>query len=401
MPPTDLHDLDELATRWRLGIERERTIGERLRREIHRQPRLSGDEADTRDLVAERTGMTFAPIAETGGIVRVGPADGPSIMLRGELDALPVREATGVDWASAVTGRMHACGHDVHLAGLAIVLRAAARLPLPFGLVAVLQPREETNPPGAFDVVHSGALQLHQVEGVIGAHVHPLVPLGAIATGGGAVNAAADELDIVVRGQGGHGAYPYRAADVVAPLAQISLSINEAVRRAVDPMHPALVSVGTMTAGTGAANVLPGYGRIRATMRTTRPGDEDRIVESLRRTATGIAAAHGCTAEVIRAPGMPVLWNDPALAAATDNRLPQFGLASTEPMRSLGGDDFSFYGEVARSLMCFVGVDPGTPGASLHDPRFLPDEHAPDRLAGALVAGYLGAAELIAADHGA
>lgn len=387
-------DLDDLGAAWLAALGRELPAAAELRRRIHADARVSGCERPMADLVAEAVGAAFERAADTGGVARFGPQEGACVLVRAELDALPVRERTGVGWACD-TGAMHACGHDVHLAALAALLRAARGLELPVGLLAVLQPREETYPSGAQDLREAGLLERWDVARAVGAHVHPGVPRGGVATGPGPVNAASSEIEIVVRGAGGHGAYPHRARDVAAAVSGIVLALPELVRRAVDPLAPALVSVGTIVVGEGSANVLPGEGTIRAMLRTMRPGDDKRVVEAVRRFAAGHAAGLGAEAQVEWTVGEPVLANDAELVRAFEDRLPGLGLEAAAPMRSLGADDFSFFAEAVPSIMCFVGVDSAgpEPGASLHDPTFLPDDDAVARVARAMLGGYLAAVE--------
>lgn len=388
--------LTELHRQWLAALEPELPGALELRRRVHADPHLSGLEGPTAELVEESLGLPMEPVARTGRWGRVGPAEGPSVLLRAELDALPVTEATGVSFA-ATTGRMHACGHDVHQAALVAVTKAAAYLDLPLGLVPLLQPREETYPSGAQDVIAAELLTRQQVTAAIGAHVHPRVPPGQVATGAGVVNAASDEIEIVLTGNGGHGAYPHHAADPVSALGHIVLGLPEVVRRSVSPMHPATISVGHVQAGEASANVLPSQARLLATMRTTDTRDREAIQEQVHRLAEHQAQAFGVRAEVQIMGGEPVLFNDPDLVERVDVWLERTGVLPTEPMRSLGADDFSFYGAVLPSVMCFVGVrvagheeDP----PPLHHPEFLPPEEAVADVARALIAGYLAAVEL-------
>ena len=218
-------ELKDLSRQWIDEFQKNAPKAIALRRTIHQNPQLSGEEGPTRELMLKELGIHFDPVASTGAIGRVGPATGPSIGMRGELDALPVSENTNVEW-SAASDKMHACGHDVHLAALAGVINAAKNLDLPFGLVPILQPREETYPSGALDISESGLLESHEVNHVIGAHVHPAIQLGSIAAGSGFVNAAAGEIEIKIVGKGGHGAYPHKASDVAIPTAQIALGLS-------------------------------------------------------------------------------------------------------------------------------------------------------------------------------
>jgi amidohydrolase len=390
--------LTELAARWSAALDEQLPAAERLRHQLHSMPRLSGDEHETTARIArELEGVVrFEAAAGSGAAGRVGPASGPSVALRAELDALPVTERTGAASAST-NGAMHACGHDVHQAALVALLRASVGLDLPVGLVALLQPREESYPSGALDLLGEGVLERQGVAHVIAAHVHPGVPRGAVAAGGGFINAAADEIEVRITGRGGHGGYPHQGADAVAAIAHIAIALPEVVRRTVAPLQPAVISVGTLTAGDGAANVLPAEARLLATMRTTDPADREPLFLAVREMASGVARAFGTSAQVERTEGEPVLVNDPALALGADDWLARLGVDGAETMRSLGADDFSYFSDAVPSLMMFVGVE--TAGAptqpALHDPRFLPDDDAVGALARALLAGYLAAAERV------
>lgn len=390
--------LSELATRWGDALDEELPAARELRRELHAAPCVSGQEhpARARLLAALDTSIPFEEIADAGAVGRVGPVDGPSIAVRAELDALPVTEQTGASFAAS-DGAMHACGHDVHQAAVVALLRAAARVELPLGLVGLLQPREESYPSGALEMVEAGVIDRFGIAHVIGAHVHPGVRRGAVASGGGFINAAADEIEILVSGRGGHGAYPHDANDVVAAVAHIAIGIPEVVRRSVSPLRPALISIGTLTAGEGAANVLPAEARIFATMRTTDPEDRVTLFEAVREMAERTAQAYGTTAQVTRIDGEPALINDISLASGTDDWLALLGVDGAEPMRSLGADDFSYFCDAVPSLMLFVGVETAgrDPQPALHHPRFLPDDDAVDLVARALMAGYLAAAERV------
>lgn len=393
---TTPNDLPTLATRWLAALEDELPAARALRREIHAAPNVSGQEAPTRDrLVAALSDVVpFAPMTDAGAVGRIGPADGPSIALRAELDALPVTEQTGASFASQ-NGAMHACGHDVHQAALVALMHAARGLDLPFGLVALLQPREETSPPGAQEMVEAGVIEQFGIAHVIGAHVHPGVTPGAVAAAGGFVNAAADEIDIRVEGRGGHGAYPHLASDAVAAIAHIAIGIQEVVRRTITPVRPALITVGTMNAGHGVANVLPAHAHIRSTMRTTYIGDRAALFAAVKLMAERTAEAYGTTATVTLIDGQPALINDHDLALGIGGWLTRLGIPGDEPMRSLGADDFAYFCEAVPSAMLFVGVETAgeDPQPTLHHARFLPDESAVDVTARALLAGYLAAAE--------
>ena len=329
----------------------------------------------------------------TGAVLRIG-GPGPAVGVRAELDALPITEATGVPWA-ADRGAMHACGHDVHMAALTALARAVHQAGPPVPMLAVLQPREEGNPSGALDMISSGLLQAHQVAAMAAAHVQPLLQVGEVACAPGVVNAAADEFFVTMTGSPGHAAYPHLTRDPVLALAQFVVAVQQLVSRNTDPMQPAVVTVGTLAAGE-ASNAIPGTAAARGTMRAVTEAHRDRLHDRLREVASGIALAHGCTADVVIVRGEPVLDNDPGLAAGTAVLLTRLGATVTEPLRTCGADDFAFYAGIAPALMLFVGTG-GQPGSGLHTATFLPGDRAVADVAGALLAAYLAACATITA----
>lgn len=402
-PPTDAQDrLGRLGAIWLETVESDLGYAQGLRRRIHASPEVSGDEHATAELVSSELAemLALTAIADTGRIGRIGPADRPAVGIRAELDALPVIERTAASFAST-NSAMHACGHDIHMAALVTLIRAVRKVrertgaELPAALVPVFQPREETYPSGALDIVSEQGLKKWSIAHMIGVHNHPGVPVGQIAIGEGYINAAADEVHITVHGRGGHGAYPHDAADPVAGVSNIALSLPEIVRRTIGPMSAAVVSVGTIRVGEGAANVLPQTGRISATIRTTSAEERTNIHAAIGTMAEGIAMAYGLEAEVKLVNGEPVLLNDANLAARFAKQAEGLGAGLAAPMRSLGADDFSFFSEAVPSAMSFVGT--GQPGASLHDATYLPPKRSILDVARAMIAGYLAGAESLLA----
>jgi amidohydrolase len=387
-----------LEREWLAALAAELTGAVRLRHELHAKPDLSGEEERTAARVAAAV-EDGGPVAEervalTGRLLRVGPPSGPAVMVRAELDALPVVEHTGAAFAAA-NGAMHACGHDVHLAALVALARSAQRpavaARLPAALLGVLQPREEVVPSGAPDIVTSGRLAAHEVCAAVAAHVQPQVADGLVAVDGGPVNAAIEEFDVVVTGRGGHGAYPHLAIDPVPALCRAVLALQESVRRTVDPMHPAVLTVSRLDAAQ-APNVIPERASATGTLRTMSRDDADALARAMRATVAGIAAAHGCAGEVVLRRGDPALVNDHGLAASARLWLRSLGAEVAPPFASCGSDDFAWYGEAAPLLMMFVGTGAADGAGSLHDPRFLPADARVGQVARALLAGYLAAA---------
>ena len=364
-----------------------------LRERLHATPEPSHGEHVTAGLVAKALGAhSVERVAGTGLMARIGPP-GKAVAVRAELDALPIEEETGAPFA-ATNGFMHACGHDVHMAALTALFRAASRVALPEPLVALYQPSEEAYPSGADLVVREGALA-GRTDAIVAAHVHPDVPWGSVSVEAGPVNASSDNLRLTVEGSGAHAAYPHRAHDPIHALSQIIVALQSLVSRRLDPMHPAVFSVGWMRAGT-AENVIPDAAEAGGTLRALEPEDREPLREIAREIVAYTARAHGCVATVEVIEGEPATVNEPALAEAARSLLPEAGFELAPAMKSCGSDDFGFYGPVAPALMLFVGLE-GGPGAlkvPLHHPRFLPSGEAVGAVARAQALAFAAAATL-------
>jgi amidohydrolase len=376
-----------LADAWREGVRRELGVAVALRHEVHERPQLSGHESDTADRVTAAIGRgPGRSVARTGRLVEVAGGPGPgAVALRTELDGLPLVERTEAPWASR-NGLMHACGHDVHMAAVVAVARAAASLELPVPLLALLQPREEGADSGARDVMAEGALA--DVSAVVAAHVQPRLPAGVVGVTPGAVNAAIDEFTVTVRGQGGHSGYPHTVTDSVLALASIVVSLQQLGARRVDPVIGIACMVNQLRAGT-ANNVVPESAVGSGTVRTMREEDRRQARTALAEIASHVAEAHGCTADVRIAEGGPSLVNDEHLATRAFLLLEEMGHPVTAEFRSFGSDDFAHYCAGTRGLMMFVGT--GDAGGGLHDATFLPADDYVATVADALVAGYCAA----------
>jgi amidohydrolase len=364
-----------------------------LRERLHAMPEPSHKERVTAHLVAQALGAGgVESVARTGLLAHVGPP-GEAVAVRAELDALPIEEETGASFA-ATNGFMHACGHDVHMAALAALFRAAggAAESLPKSLVALLQPSEEAYPAGADLIVREGVLA-EGTGAVVAVHVHPEVPWGSVSVEAGPVNASSDNLRIVLEGAGGHGAYPHRAHDPILALSHVVVALQALVSRRLDPMHAAVFSVGWVRAGS-AENVIPGTAEAGGTLRALDPEDREPLRKMAHEIVAHTAQAHGCTARVEVTEGEPATVNDPALAEAARSLLPEAGFEVGPAMRSCGSDDFGFYGLTSPTLMMFVGLRgaPGTPNVPLHHPRFLPTGEAVGAVARAQAVAFVAAA---------
>jgi amidohydrolase len=370
-----------------------------LRHRLHTHPELSNRERGTRELLAEALGNQGRQVAGSGLLLRVGAATGPAVAGRAEMDGLPIAEATLAPFA-ATAGVMHACGHDVHMAALVALIRAAraveAELPVP--LVAVFQPSEETHPSGAERIVAEGALVEEDVWAVTAVHVHPTVRWGTVAVDEGPVNASLDHLRVVVEGAGGHAAYPHEANDPVLALSQVVVSLQQVVSRRMDPMGDAALTVGWLRAGS-ADNVIPDRAEAGGTLRVLQPDARAPLLEAIREVVEHTARAHGCTARVEVTVGEPAVVNDGALARKVRALLPRAGLETAPEMRSCGSDDFGYFAAAVPSLMMFLGLrgGPGDRERPLHHPQFLPPDEAVGAVAQAQAAAYAAAAEAVTA----
>jgi amidohydrolase len=334
-----------------------------------------------------------AHVAQTGRMVWLSrtavadPAD-PAVALRAEMDALPITERTNVPWRST-NGAMHACGHDVHMAGLVAVARAARGLKLPVPLLALLQPREEGATSGARDVIEQGGLT--GVGDVVAAHVQPQLEAGIVAVTPGPVNAGTDDFTVRVTGRGGHSGYPHTVADPVLALSAIVVCLQQVAARWIDPVVGATCMVTQLEAGS-ANNVVPDAATGSGTVRTMRAEDRAKAHAAIEDIALHTAVSYGCTAAVEFAICEPPLVNDALLAAATLPLLSRLGHRTDTEFRSFGSDDFSYYTARSRALMMFVGTGRSTGG--LHDATYLPGDDCVALVADALIAGYCAAASL-------
>jgi amidohydrolase len=350
-----------------------------LRHRLHADPELAHAEVRTAAMIERELPVGAAAIAGTGLLARVGgDLPDPAVAVRAELDGLPLRERTGASFSSS-GDTMHACGHDVHMAALVALARAAQGLAgeLPAPLLALFQPSEEAYPSGAEQIGRE--LGDTELGGIVAAHVHPELPWGAVGLEPGIVNASCDAVAITVHGEPTHGAYPHAGRDPILALAEIVVALHAQVGRRIDPLHPASLTIGAVEGG-GAENVIPASASARGALRAYRHEDRARLRELVRDVADGVAAAHGCRAEVELIEGEPALDNDAGIVDRARGLLPDAGLQAAREWRSCGSDDFAFLGARAPLAMGFVGLV----GADGFDPRPLhhPELLVPDEAVG-------------------
>jgi amidohydrolase len=377
------------------ALEHELPRAVALRRRLHENPELAHTEHLTAATVQAELGLECEPVAGTGRVALVGGPDrrGGPVAVRAELDGLPLKEQTGASF-SAVGVTMHACGHDVHMAALVALTRAAAELGerLPAPLLAIFQPSEEAYPSGARMIVETELKRLGP-RAVVAAHIHPELPWGSVALDEGAVNASFDAIDILIEGEPTHGAYPHRGTDPVLALSEAIVALHAMLGRRIDPLHPATLTIGMVSAGS-AENVIPALARARGALRAHREQDRLALREMTEQVVAGVATAHGCRGSVELTAGEPPLENDPGIVAGARPLLEAAGLSLAPQWRSCGSDDFAFFGEKVPVAMAFVGLQgaPGFTSHPLHHPELLPPDEAVGALARAQAMMYFAAA---------
>ncbi len=354
-----------------------------FRRDFHRHPELGLLENRTAGIVADHLrnlGMDVSTgIAETGVVAILrGQSESPVLLMRFDMDALPILEDTGLDFASEVPGVMHACGHDGHLAvGLSVAkLLSARKAELPGTIKFVFQPAEE-GAGGAEKMVAEGVLENPRPDYSIAMHVWNQKPLGWYGLKTGPVMAGAEIFSINVKGRGGHGASPHNTVDPVVAAAQIVTSLQVIVSRNISPLDSAVVTVGSINAGT-AFNIIPQEATIQGTIRTFEPEILEKVKERLEAIVTHTAEAMGCTAEVdIKKVTYPVANNPEVthvMKIAVETINPQAEI--DQSFLTMGSEDFSFMMQGIPGCFMMVGSANAEKGMNFdhHHPKFNFDE---------------------------
>ena len=352
-----------------------------LRRHLHAHPELSGEEHQTAALVAGELRAAGWRVQEavgrTGVVAELGPADGPTVGLRVDMDALPVEERTGLPYASTRQGVMHACGHDLHTCiGLGVArLLGATAADLSCCVRLLFQPAEELAQ-GAVWMRDAGATD--GLQALFGVHVVPNLPAGIVGIRRGCLTAAAGELEIQVQGEGGHGARPHQAVDAIWLAARVITELQQSITRRLDALQPVVISFGKVEGGR-AFNVIADRVRLLGTVRCldvalheTLPGWIDETVQAICRSGGGTAQVHyRCIA--------PPVDNDVALTDLMERcAVERLGAAAVVPVEqpSLGAEDFAELLRDVPGTMLRLGVAGAEGCAPLHHCRFQPDERA-------------------------
>jgi amidohydrolase len=353
-----------------------------LRRDLHRHPELSWEEGRTAEKVCaylDGLGISYrSGVAGTGVIAEIPGGTGAEkvMALRADMDALPIQEETGLEFASEVAGVMHACGHDGHTSMLlgAGRLLAESTEPLPAPVRLIFQPAEETGK-GAPAMIEAGALK--DVGMIFGGHVDRHYDLADIIVTDGAVNASSDSFVIEIAGQGGHAARPHETTDAIVVGSLLVTAIQTIVSREVNPAHPSVVTVGRFDAGT-AHNVIAGHARLEGSIRAQDVEVREYLHRSLRRICGAVGELHGAAVEIEIEMGTPAVINPPEMTAlAREAAVSVVGVERVKPMSvaNMGGEDFAYYmQEVPGCYVRFGTVVPDREPHPAHSSKFDFDE---------------------------
>lgn len=353
----------------------------KIRRDLHRIPEPAFTERKTAAYIADylkKEGLEVQTgIAQTGvvGLLKSG-ASGKTLLIRSDIDALCVKEETGLAFASEHEGRMHACGHDCHMAMVLVAATVLNRIKERFkgNIKFVFQPAEE-GPGGAKPMIEAGVMENPMVDYSIGCHVWPDLPEGTVGVKPGPLMAAMDRFDIKIIGKGGHGAMPHLCIDALEVGTQVVSALQRVVSRQMNPLNPAVVTVGSFHAGT-AFNVIPGEAEMSGTTRTF-----DREVwrlwpKRIETVVRGVCLSMGADYSLKYSQGYPPLVNNEFMAGIVRKCAGEVvGLENVvEPAPTMGGEDMAFSLEKSQGCFFFLGV--GVEGcAGLHNPKFDMNEH--------------------------
>jgi hippurate hydrolase len=358
-----------------------------LRHAIHREPELGYHLPKTQEKVlAALDGLPLEVsvgerLSSVTAVLR-GSRPGPVVLLRGDMDALPVTEATGLPFASRIDGAMHACGHDLHTAMLAGAARllSARQADLAGSVVFMFQPAEEGGPDGnggALLMLEEGVLEAagERPAAAYGMHVFSdMFGRGVFEARPGPTLAASDTLAVTVRGRGGHGSMPHRAADPVPAACAMVTALQTLVTRRFDVFDPVVITVGSFHAGSWS-NIIPDQATFEATVRSYSPQTRQRLREETLRLVRAVAEAHGVRVDAEYVEGYPVTVNDPGEAAfATATAADLFGAGRARVLANpvSGAEDFAYVLQQVPGAFVLLGACP--PGA---DPRSAPSNHSP------------------------
>lgn len=351
-----------------------------LRRALHQIPELAFEEVETTRTIAhffERRGIPFESLPSgTGGVAVVGPGSGPAVLLRADIDGLPLQEDAKSACGSRHAGRMHACGHDAHMAILAATAEALASTDLPFTarVVCLFQPAEEGSG-GCLRAIEDGLLERYPCKSAVALHVWPGLRVGTVGLSPGPIMAGMDRISLTLQGRGGHGALPQACVDPIVMAGETILSLQTLVSRTLDPLEAGLLTLGSIHGGT-APNIIPDSVEIDGTIRFYEPRVREALLEGIRRIAGGVSAAHGGTFTLRATEGYPVTRNHPEASAALSAALRAvLGTEAVVPAQpTMGSEDMSFLLDRIPGCYLQLGSSEREAAEPLHSPRFSIDE---------------------------
>jgi hippurate hydrolase len=377
----------ETATDWTAASEAGFDDVVALRRAIHADPEIGLHcPRTTEKIKAALAGLPLEihdSTSTTGfvAILRGGRDNGRTVLLRGDHDALPMQEETGLPYASTVPNAMHACGHDTHTAMLVGAAKAlsARKDELPGTIVFMFQPGEEGYR-GAQFMIDDGLLDVARPEAAFALHVSPNIPAGVVVSRPGPLLASADTLHATIRGRGGHGAMPHECLDPIPVACEIVTALQTYIARQVPVMDPAVLTVAQINAGS-AHNIIPAEATLVGTLRTLSEATRQKMQEAFVRIVEHIAAAHGATGEASIDQGYPVTMNDARACELMKQCALQLGGEegwALMPAPMMGAEDFSYVLREVPGAMAFIGAAPeGSDAATnppLHNTRMMIEE---------------------------
>lgn len=354
-----------------------------VRRHLHMYPELSGREYETaRYVYTQLKSMGLKPsycIGKTGVSAVLSSGNGPTVVLRADIDALPVAEQNTVFFKSKHDGVMHACGHDIHTATLIGAAKVLSDMKDQWSgkVVLLFQPSEEVEPGGADAMIREGLFP-GDTKAVFGMHVSSEHPAGVIGIKEGACCSSVLTFDVRVIGKGGHGAKPEESIDPIVCASTMIMELQTLISRECSPLDPAVLTVGTISAGT-KRNIIPDEAVFSGTIRTFETPVEKQLKMRVRDVLKGVARTHGASAEITFEKSYPAVHNDRALCKQAFDTMRKMSGKKMVLMRNkptMGADDFAYFSQKKPGLYAFLGVRPSGKKSApdIHSARFNPDE---------------------------
>ena len=368
------------------------------RRYLHQHPELSFCEYETSKYIQRylsKENIPFEIVANTGVVAHIvgnKTISNDAVILRADIDALPIQELNESDYDSVFPNTMHACGHDFHTANLLSVLKILKEVQHEFAghIIAVFQPAEEKIPGGAQSVIASGILEKDSlvIKGVLGIHVSPKIEVGKVGIRGGKFMASSDEFFITIKGKGGHGAQPHLNTDPVVIASQLVISLQQIVSRVANPSIPSVLSIGKFIAN-GATNVIPDVVHLEGTFRTMDEKWREKALELIVYQICELPKIFGAEVDLELRRGYPALINDSNLASDVKDSLIEYlgNVAVDEADIWMAAEDFAYYTQKYPAVFFLVGIANESKGitSELHTPTFKIDEEAFEQSVGGML----------------